>query len=380
MYDISSYGRMIMNAPRMDRYVSAMRAAIKPDSVVLDLGSGPGLFAMLACQMGARRVYAIEPSSVIQIARDAAAANGLGDRIEFFQNFSTAISLPEPADVIVFDLRGPLPFHELSIPSIRDARVRFLSKGGVLIPKRDHLWAAVVEAVAEYDEAVAPWEQDKYGVDLTAARVVATNRWIKTYIKPDDLLVDPVCFHTVDYYNVEDPNLAAVIPFLVQRAGTARGLAVWFDTELIDGIGFSNAPGADLIYGNGLFFFPFPVDLSKGDRIEVKLTAHLTKIAYVWTWQVNVFGSEDNQSKVSFKQSTFLGSPISFFDLAKRAASHAPKLNEIGEIQKLIFSRMDGSSSLETIAQELIDTFPDRFPNIRLALEEVAEFSVQYGR
>ena len=81
----------------MDAYAAALRRVVKPDSVVMDLGCGPGLFALLACKLGARRVYAVEPENVVGLAREAAAANGFADRIEFFEKFSTEIMLPEPA-------------------------------------------------------------------------------------------------------------------------------------------------------------------------------------------------------------------------------------------------------------------------------------------
>ncbi len=65
---------------------------------------------MLACRFGARRVYAFEPSPIIELAREIAAANGLADRIEFIPKMSTESSLPEPANVvIVSDVRGILP-------------------------------------------------------------------------------------------------------------------------------------------------------------------------------------------------------------------------------------------------------------------------------
>ena len=38
----------------------------------------------------ARRVYAVEPDDVIEIAREAAKTNGFADRVEFFQKMSTA--------------------------------------------------------------------------------------------------------------------------------------------------------------------------------------------------------------------------------------------------------------------------------------------------
>ena len=137
MYSLHFYGEMIANRPRVERYVEALRQAVKPDSVVLDLGCGQGLFALLACRFGARRVYAIEPDNVINIAREAAAANGFRDRIEFFQSVSTEVTLPEPATIIISDLRGVLPWFQKHIPSIVDARQRLLAPGGVLIPRRD---------------------------------------------------------------------------------------------------------------------------------------------------------------------------------------------------------------------------------------------------
>src|SRR5215213_7026843 len=124
MYSLHFYGQMLADAPRMDAYAAALRRVIRPDSVVLDLGCGPGVFALLACELGARRVYAVEPDNVIELAREAAKVNGFADRIEFFQQMSTAITLPEQADVIVSDLRGVLPWYRQHIPSIVDARTR----------------------------------------------------------------------------------------------------------------------------------------------------------------------------------------------------------------------------------------------------------------
>src|SRR5215204_2432062 len=112
MYSLRFYGQMLADAPRMDAYAAALRHAVKPDSVVMDLGSGPGVFALLACKLGARRVYAVEPEGVISLAREAAEANGFADRIEFFESLSTAISLPEPASIIISDLRGVLPWFQ----------------------------------------------------------------------------------------------------------------------------------------------------------------------------------------------------------------------------------------------------------------------------
>src|SRR5687768_1340883 len=99
MYSLGGYGAMLLDQERMAAYREALRKAIRPGAVVLDIGTGPGIFALLACRSGARRVFAVEPSPVIQVAREIAAANGCAGRIEFFQDLSTRVELPEPADV-----------------------------------------------------------------------------------------------------------------------------------------------------------------------------------------------------------------------------------------------------------------------------------------
>ena len=296
---------MIADAPRMDAYTAALRQTVKPDSVVMDLGCGPGVFALLACKLGARRVYAVEPNNVIGLAREAAVANGFADRIQFFEKLSTEITLDEPATIIISDLRGVLPWFQQHIPSIIDARKRLLARGGTLIPRRDILWAAVVEAPDQYEELVAPWENNRFELDLSCWKRLITNTWRKTRIRPEQLLVEPVCWTTIDYHEVDSPDVQAEISWRVARKGTAHGVAVWFDSELVDGIGFSNHPGApELIYGNGFFPFSQPVEVMENDRIKLRLEAKMVVDDYVWRWDTDF-------PNTSFKQSTFFGVPLS---------------------------------------------------------------------
>jgi protein arginine N-methyltransferase 1 len=317
MYSLHFYGQMIAGAPRMDAYAAALRHAVNRDSVVMDLGCGPGVFALLACKLGARRVYAVEPNNVIGLAREAAAANGFADRIEFFEKLSTEITLPEPATIIVSDLRGVLPFFQQHIPSIIDARKRLLARDGVLIPRRDVLWAAVVEAPEQYAELVSPW-QDQFDLDLSAATRHITNTWRKSDIKTEQFLTEPVCWSTVDYYEVDTPDACAEISWRAARDSIAHGFAVWFDSGLIDDVGFSNHPRAPrMIYGQGFFPFSEPVRVSEGDRIDLRLTAKFVQDDYVWRWDTDF--TDQDRIKASFKQSTFYGVPLSTAQLRKSA-------------------------------------------------------------
>jgi len=283
----------------------------------MDLGCGPGVFALLACKLGARRVYAVEPDNVVGLAREAAAANGFADRIEFFEKLSTEIALPEPATIIVSDLRGVLPFFGQHIQSIVDARRRLLAPGGVLISRRDILWAAVVEAPDQYAELVNPW-QNQFELDLSAGMRCITNTWRKSQIKPEQFLAEPVRWNTIDYHGVESHDAHAAISWRVARNGTAHGFAVWFDSELVDDIRFSNHPAAPrMIYGQGFFPFSQPVEVSEGDHVELRLTAKFVQDNYVWRWDTDFRDHE--RIKASFKQSTFYGAPLSTVQLRKSA-------------------------------------------------------------
>jgi len=313
MYSVHFYGQMLRDTSRMEAYAAALRRLVTPDSVVMDLGCGPGVFALLACKLGARRVYAVEPENIVGLAREAAAANGFSNRIEFFENLSTEITLPEQATIIISDLRGVLPWFEQNVSSIIDARRRLLATGGVLIPQRDILWAAIVEAPQQYEERIDPW-RNQFDLDLSAATRLVTNTWRKSRIKPEQLLTDPICWATLDYYEVDSPDVHAEISWQAAREGTAHGVAVWFDSELAEGIRFSNHPAApEMIYGSGFFPFSQPVAVTAGERISIRLAADLVNDGYVWRWDTEVPG------KASFKQSTFFGVPLSTSQLRQSA-------------------------------------------------------------
>jgi protein arginine N-methyltransferase 1 len=382
VYSVAAYGAMIADRVRTDAYAEALRRAVRPGAVVLDVGAGTGIFALLACRCGARRVYAVEPDDAIEVARETAAANGLSGRITFYQELSTRVNLPERADVIVSDLRGVLPLCRHHLPAVADARRRFLAPGGRLIPRRDTLWAGVAEAPELYGQCTGAWEDRRFGLDLGAARRLATNTWRRARLTADQLLAGPGCWATLDYETLESPDVGGSVTWAVERAGTGHGLAVWFDAELAEGVGFSNAPGApELIYGAAFFPWPAPVALGAGDTVSASLRADLVGKDYVWRWDSRVTGpGSPGPVKADFKQSTFFGAPLSPATLRRRAAEYVPALDEDGQLDRLILTLMDGATPLGEIARRVADRFPDRFPRWQDALTRAGDLAQRYGR
>jgi protein arginine N-methyltransferase 1 len=382
MYSISGYGEMIADQVRMAAFSRALHRVVTADSVVVDIGSGTGIFALLACKFGARRVYAIEPADAIQTGRLLAATNGYTDRIVFHQEISTRVELPEKADVIVSDLRGVLPLFEQHIPSIVDARRRFLATGGHIIPWRDRLWATLITAEDTYAGYDKPWGANSHDLDLAPARRIVFNNWRKERITADQLIAQPECLATLDYTAIESSDLRAKADFKIPAAGIAHGLCIWFETELVDGVGFSNAPGAsELIYGQAFFPLLEPLQLERGDEVVVNLRADLTGDDYVWSWETHQYSRSYRSSpKAELRQSTFFGVPLSLQQLHKRSADHVPVLSEEGEVEKFALTLMNGTTKLEDIALQLLEHFPHRFKNSIDCLNFAGEVSLKYGR
>jgi protein arginine N-methyltransferase 1 len=310
MYSLSDYGSMIADTARMDPYAFALKEAIGHESVVLDIGTATGIHALLACKFGARHVYAVEENDAIEIARQAAVANGCDDRITFLEGMSTEIVLPERASVIVSDLRGVLPPFQQHIPTIVDARARHLAADGVLIPQRDTLWAALIEAPRLYRDLQAPWDRP-YGLDMRAAALAVLNSWTQDdtgAISCRNLLTNGCEWATLDYTSVVEATVSGTMAADALRSGVAHGLLVWFDTELWDGIGFGNGPGSPSmasVYGRAFFPLLEPVDVAERDAVEVTIEARYDGNGYDWWWRTTVRpAGEANQIKAVFEQTT----------------------------------------------------------------------------
>ena len=381
MYSLGGYGNMIDDRVRVQAYTQALRKAVRPGAVVLEIGTGPGVFAVLACQLGAGRVYAVESDPVIQVAREIAAANGCAERIEFIEDLSTRMTLPLQADVIVSDLRGALPFFQHHLPAIADARRRFLAPGGTLIPKRDAVWLAVAEAPQPYAKLVGCWENNALGQNLSPARRLVVNDLRKERFTPEQLLTSPRLWATLDYATVENPDARGALDFSIQRAGTGHGIVAWFETCLADGIGFSNAPGMpEAVYGSLFFPWTEPVPLSEGQNLRVDLQATLLESDYFWRWNTQFDSPNGSGPHLRFEQSQLSGAVLSLAKLRQSASDHVPQLSEEGALHRRALELMDGRNSLEAIARQLAAEFPQRFARWQQALTYAAKRSLEHTR
>jgi protein arginine N-methyltransferase 1 len=378
MYSLDQFARMFSDRLRMDAYSSAISTYVKPGDVVLDLGCGPGVFALLACKAGARRVYAIDLNGIVEFGRHLAAVNGMGDRVHFLRGDSQLIHLPERADVIVSDVRGVLPLYSDAIATLEDARSRFLAEGGKMLPSSDTMICAVVEIPKQYHEIADAWKSVP-GLDLSAGLPLVLNGVYHEHIKPEQLVSGIQPWHTLDYATGAKTAVATNLELRALRDAVGHGLGLWFETRLGE-FGYSTAPGAgDRVYGHTFLPWLEPVPFREGDVCKIGLRAHLVGGSYVWQWETCVPAST-GRAAVHFKQSTFYGSLFSPSSLKKHTTDFVPVLSEAGLAERWLLQSMDGTRTLEEIASGTARLFPHIFRRVEDALTRAADLAEKLAR
>jgi SAM-dependent methyltransferase len=285
MYRLTDYGWMLRDRPRIEAYTRALAAVITPTSVVLDIGTGVGTFSLIACRLGAARVYAVEAATVIGVAEQNARANGVADRITFIRASAAEAELPEPVDVIVSDLSGALPLFEQHLPSVMHLRDRFLRPGGALIPARDRLFCAPVSDAALYDGIVAPWRSVS-GIDLSAAETMALHAPHALRVAPERLAAEPRCWAELDYATLRSPDVSGSVAWTLPADSDIHGITLWFESTLHGDVTTSSGPWfPDSVYATMVLPLLRPLHVRAGEVLRLTLEATLVADRYIVMWQ-----------------------------------------------------------------------------------------------
>lgn len=384
MYSLYSFGSMIRDTVRMDTHYRALQQVIKPGDVVIDIGAGTGIFSFIACQLGAKHVYAVEPNALIELGKPMSAANGFSDRITFIRDFTTSIDLPEKADVLVGDLRGQLPLLDVLIAAFYDAKQRLLKPDGRIIPYRDRLYATLFENEEMYNTRVlTPWKLNPYNVDMTAALPIIFNTPLdhNDPVLPEALVLPAQLWTEIVYGVTQETRVSKTLEWIVEEPRRAHFVHAWFDADLTPDIGFSNAPGAKraFVYGSMTLPLSQPIDLAVGERVSLMLNAVPSGRSYSYRWRTQVFPADGSEKpRVDLHQSTLFSELVS--GLNKRSTNFVPQLNKSGKIDKYILELMDaGELSVSELVARTLEKFPKFFKDRDGAFAYVANLAQQYS-
>ncbi len=111
----------LIDEERTIAFGKAISATVRHGDVVVDIGTGSGVLAMLAAQAGAKRVYAVELDSKNIVTLGAVfRANNLEDRVVLIAGDVLTVDLPEKVDVIVGEMIATALIEELQVPAMNN--------------------------------------------------------------------------------------------------------------------------------------------------------------------------------------------------------------------------------------------------------------------
>lgn len=293
---LAEHEEMLSDSVRVDAYHRGIRRNVRPGDVVLDLGTGTGLLAFMASQAGAEKVYAVEHSDFIDVAREIAHHNGFTN-IEFVQANSREFTPPEPIDVVLHEQMGDELLNENMLQNVLDLRDRVLVPGGRILPAKFRLFVEPV-SMRESMRVRRFWNIDlPGGIDLSAmerspvAARFDTGRNEQLWARPGSVE------STVDATEpILDFDLATIeglmsLPtdHVVERTATTDtivdGSCVWFEARFDDATTLSTSP-LDPVTSWGNRMFRLDREVAAGETL--RLHVHMGQLDEPSTWSVEV--------------------------------------------------------------------------------------------
>ncbi|CAN6861288.1 unnamed protein product [Brassica oleracea var. botrytis] len=258
---------MLSDRVRMDAYFNAVfeNKHHFAGKTVLDVGTGSGILAIWSAQAGARKVYAVEATSMADHARALVKANNLEHVVEVIQGSVEDISLPDKAvDVIISEWMGYFLLRESMFDSVICARDRWLKPTGVIV-----LTKPFAEEQEKYYIQTGMWN------DLNPLQVIGT----PTIVKEMDCLTA-----TVSEIEEVRCNVTSVINGQNTRL---CGFGGWFDVHFRgrkedpaqQEIELTTAPSEQHCthWGQQVFIMADPINVGEGDHLNLGLVMSRSK-------------------------------------------------------------------------------------------------------
>ncbi|GGA36334.1 50S ribosomal protein L11 methyltransferase [Pelagibacterium lentulum] len=286
--------RMLADESRVSAYYKAIKKYISPGDIAVDLGTGTGILAMFASKAGARKVYAIDHSDIIEMAEFLAKDNDI-DNVVFFKGHSRSFAPQEKVTAIIHEQMGSELFNEYLIQNITDLRDRILAPGGKILPSKFELFLEPVSLKPSYKMPFL-WERDLFGLKFSGTRrfiqeskdfSALARTTLQRRILPDEvehLLCNPEPVFKFDLYQAGSDTFGCT--WHQQRSivqdGEIDGYCLYFKTLFDDEIFIQNGPNDRRTSWNCHFIRSEAIPVSKGDRIGVDWD--VKDICNVSTW------------------------------------------------------------------------------------------------
>lgn len=199
--------------------------------VVLDVGCGTGIMSLFAAQTGAKHVYAIDNSGILEQAKQIVADNGYSDKITLIRGKVEEVELPvDKVDVIISEWMGYFLFYESMLDTVIYARDKWLNEGGCLLPDVCNLSIVGIED-EEYKEEKIAWWDKVWGFDMSCIGKLSMLEPLVDVVEERAIVTDHCEMLRVDLMTVTKEELAFEVPFKLKalRNDHCHAFVVYFD-------------------------------------------------------------------------------------------------------------------------------------------------------
>jgi len=238
---------MVSDGPRNRDYERALKKAIRPESVVLDIGAGTGLLSMMAARAGAAQVLACESNPALAaLAGEIIAANGYADRVKVLVKPSFQIDPVNDfpggvrPDVVVAEIFDAAVIGEGALNTFAHALSQLAASGAQVIPARATLYGVLIQSDGVWREGAADTAS---GFDLSAL-----NRYrpdcvgIEANSFDGAALSDDFAIFDFDFSRIDAATRTISLEIPVTRAGVCHGILYWIKLHLDDELALDNRP------------------------------------------------------------------------------------------------------------------------------------------
>lgn len=277
-YGIGSwYFTMVQDERRHRLYRQAFEAVIRPGALVLDIGAGTGLFAMMAARAGAGLVVGFERNpAVAAAAQRTVERNGLSSRVRIHAgdvlDARIGVELPGPADVLVWDNLSNNLLGAGGPETVADARRRLLRPDAAVIPMRTEIRVALADIARKSERRMNMVE----GFDLSAFNALGPS-----VFTPGHSRVTPASDAATIFDIPSGPAPAAGGRATVTATGgRVSGVAQWLRFHLADGISYDT--DAEDVIAFGIEVHPVePFVAAPGEAVAIE-GAHDGRTTWFW--------------------------------------------------------------------------------------------------
>ncbi|PFH37552.1 histone arginine methyltransferase PRMT1 [Besnoitia besnoiti] len=224
---------MIKDSVRTGCYQRAIcqNAHLFANKVVLDVGSGTGILCLFAAKAGAKHVYGIECSEIVNIARKIVKENDLEDRITFIQGKAEEVTLPvDKVDIIISEWMGYFLLYESMLDTVLYCRDKWLRSGGLVFPDTAALYIAAIEDADYKEEKIGYWG-NVYGFNFSCVRRCVMEEPIVDTVDENAVATTSCCVLKLDLATCtkEDLDFCAPYQITLRRKDFLHAFIAWFD-------------------------------------------------------------------------------------------------------------------------------------------------------